>query len=119
MKEIRKEFEVKGVLYKIVFNLNVMEAIQDEYGSLTKWSDLMLGKKEGKKNTEANAKAIIFGLGEMMNEAIDIDNENLIEKKPFLNHKQVGRILTELGFNEATQKMQETIIESTKSNEKN
>ena len=70
MKEMRNEIEYKGITYNLVFNLNVMEVIQDEYGTLDKWGELTDGSKG-----EPNAKAVVFGFTAMLNEGIDIDNE--------------------------------------------
>ena len=42
-----------------------------------------------------------------------------LEKLPLFTTKQVGRILTEIGLQEATKKLNDTVIESTKSDEKN
>lgn len=114
MKEMRNEIEYKGTKYNLVFNLNVMEVIQDEYGTLEEWGKLTDGS-----NGEPNAKAVVFGFTAMLNEGIDIDNEKNGTTNPFLTHKQVGRILTEIGLREATLKMNNTVIESTKSEEKN
>ena len=36
MKEMRNEIEYKDKKYLIVFNINVMEAIQQEYGTVQK-----------------------------------------------------------------------------------
>jgi len=114
MKEMRNEIEYKGITYNLVFNLNVMEVIQDEYGTLDKWGALTDGSKG-----EPNAKAVVFGFTAMLNEGIEIDNEEKgTDIKP-LTHKQVGRILTEIGIRQATMKMNNTVIESTKSDEKN
>lgn len=114
MKEMRNEIEYKGQKYNLVFNLNVMEVIQDEYGTLDEWGKLTDGA-----TGEPNAKAVVFGFTAMLNEGIDIDNEEKQTNiKPF-THKQVGRILTEIGLREATSKMNNTVIESTKSEEKN
>lgn len=114
MKEMRNEIEYKGQKYSLVFNLNVMEVIQDEYGTLDKWGSLTDVKKG-----EPNAKAVLFGFTAMLNEGIDIDNEENGTHINFLTHKQVGRMLTEIGLREATKKMNEAVIESTKSDEKN
>ena len=108
----------KGVSYNLVFNLNVMEEIQEEYGSISEWGDLTDNEKE------PNAKAVIFGLTAMLNEGIDIDNEDNagVEgyvKKKALSLKSVGRLLTEVGLAEATSKLNKTVVESTKSDEKN
>lgn len=114
MKEMKNEIEYKGQKYSLVFNLNVMEVIQNEYKSIQEWGELTDGVKG-----EPNAKAIIFGLTEMLNEGIDIDNETREEKLPPFTKKQVGRLLTEVGFTNVTQKLNETVVESTKSEEKN
>jgi hypothetical protein len=55
----------------------------------------------------------------MINEGIDIENEeNGTDIKP-LTLKQVGRMITEIGLMNATQTLNKTVIDSTKSNEKN
>ena len=55
----------------------------------------------------------------MLNEGIDIDNEeNGTDIKPFTK-KQVGRIITEVGLANVTAEMNRTVIESSKSEEKN
>lgn len=114
MKDFNGEIQYKDRTYKLVFNLNVMEAIQEEYGSIDKWADLTDGA-----TGEPNAKAVIFGFREMLNEGIDIDNEeNGAELEPF-TLKQVGRIITEVGLLNATKTLNDTVIESTKSEEKN
>lgn len=114
MKDINGTIQYKDVEYKLVFNLNVMEKIQEEYGSLDEWGALTDGKKG-----EPNAKAIIYGFTEMLNEGIDIDNEeNNTDIKPF-TLKQVGRMITEIGLMNATEKLNQTVIDSTKSTEKN
>lgn len=115
MKEAYGKIQYKGKEYKLVFNLNVMENIQEEYGTLDKWGELT----DGSENGEPDAKAVIFGFKEMINEGIDIDNEeNGTDIKP-LTHKQVGRIISEVGMVEATQAMNETVVESTKNEGKN
>ena len=111
---MRNEIEYKGQKYNLVFNLNVMEVIQDEYGTLDEWGKLTDGS-----TGEPNAKAVVFGFTAMLNEGIDIDNEEKQTNIKPLTHKQVGRILTEIGLREATLKMNNTVIESTKSEEKN
>lgn len=114
MKDISGKIQYKDKEYKLVFNLNVMEKIQDEYGSIEKWGDLTDGK-----NGEPNAKAVIFGFTEMLNEGIDIENEeNGTDIKP-LTLKQVGRMITEIGIAKATATLNDTVVESTQSNEKN
>lgn len=112
MKEMYGEIEYKGKKYLLAFNLNVMEEIQEEYKTLDKWSELTSGE-------EPNAKAIKFGFAAMINEGIDINNENNgTDDKP-LTLRQVGRLLSEVGLEKAAEVLQETVIESTESAEKN
>ena len=114
MKDAMNTINYKDKEYKIIFNLNVMEQIQEEYGTLDKWGDLTDGV-----SGEVNVKALKFGLMCMINEGIDIQNEEEgTDIKPFTS-KQIGRMLTELGIQEMTEKVNETVIESTKSDEKN
>ena len=114
MKEISSKVEYKGRTYRIVFNLNVMEKIQEEYKTVDNWAALTDGK-----SGEVDIKALIFGITEMMNEAIDIDNEDNGKNEPFLTHKQVGRIVTEIGFAKAAEKMNDLVLESVKDDSKN
>ena len=114
MKDIESRITVNDKEYPIVFNLNVMEEIQEEYGTLDKWGNMTDGT-----DGEPNAKAVIFGFTAMINEGIDIQNDrNETNEKP-LTKKQVGRLITEYGLVAATKKMNDTVIQSTKSNEKN
>lgn len=114
MKDIESRITVNDKEYPIVFNLNVMEEIQEEYGTLDKWGNMTDGT-----DGEPNAKAVIFGFTAMINEGIDIQNDrNGTNEKP-LTKKQVGRLITEYGLIKATKKMNDTVIQSTKSNEKN
>lgn len=111
MKEISSKVEYKGREYRIVFNLNVMEAIQDEYGTLDNWGALTDGEAhEG----ETDIKALIFGLREMLNEAIEIDNEDNGTNDPLLTRKQVGRMLTAIGVGKLTEDMNKLVVDSTK-----
>ena len=116
MKEISKTLEYKGKNYKLVFNLNVMEVIQDKYGTLEKWGKLPDGpENEG----EPHAKAVIFGITAMLNEGIDIENEENGTEEKMLTNKQVGRMITEIGLQSSAQLMNGVVIDSTKSGEKN
>ena len=119
MKEMNNNLtfiEYKGKKYNIVFDMNVIETLQQKYGSFNKWTDLI---QPSKKDEECNIEALKFGFCEALNEGIDIDNEDRDEKVEFLTLKQVGRIITEVGIGTANAKLQEAVIESTKSDEKN
>jgi hypothetical protein len=116
MKEISKTLEYKDKKYKLVFNLNVMEVIQEKYGTLESWGKLTDGKEN---DGEPNAKAVIFGITAMLNEGIDIENEENDTKEKMLTKKQVGRMITEIGLQSSTQLMNDVVVDSTQSAEKN
>ena len=48
MQDITKHINYKGIDYPLVFNLNVIEKIQEKYGSYEKWGEMT----EGKENEE-------------------------------------------------------------------
>lgn len=109
--------EYNGEKYGVVFNLNVMERIQEEYGSVEAWGELT-------ESAEPNAKAIKFGFTEMINEGIDIYNEdnagkeNFTPRKPFTT-SQIGRIISNIGLEATANAISQTVVDSTKSDEKN
>lgn len=119
VEKIEKSFvDYKGEKYELVFNLNVMEEIQEAYGSVEEWGDLVEASEEPK------AKDIKFGFTVMLNEGIDIYNEEHADDedfkaRPFFTEKQVGRIISEIGLLEAAKKLNKKVIDSTKSDEKN
>lgn len=114
MKDINGEIEYKGKTYKLVFNLNVMEKIQEKFETIDKWASLTSGKEQ-----ETNVKALKYGFTEMINEGLEIEaEENGVDFVP-ITEKQVGRMLTDLGLEKMTEALQTTVVESTKSDEKN
>lgn len=118
-KKIEQSFiEYKGEKYELVFNLNVMEVIQDQYGSVEAWGELVEAQAEPK------AKDIKYGFTEMLNEGIEIYNEDHEEDEDFkprkkFTERQVGRIISEIGLADAAKTLNKTVIDSTKSDEKN
>lgn len=98
--------ETKSEKYPLVFSLNVMESIQEKYGSIDKWSRLI------QKDGEPDIKALKFFMTEAINEGIEIENEKNSEKRKSVTSKQVGRILTEAGLAGAADKIMKTISES-------
>lgn len=110
MKDYKFDFDIDGKNYALVFNLNVMEAIQSKYGSVQKWAKLT----DNKNGKESNVKALIFGFTEMINEAIEIENEEKGTDKPLLTLKQVGRLITKAGLQNSSEQLNKAIIDSVK-----
>ena len=112
MKNARVYIETEKKKIPLVFNLNVMEEIQEKYGTLEKWGEVTAGGGEPK------VKDLKAGIMTMMNEAIDIENEeNGTDEKP-LSEKQVGRILSEVGLQKVIEKIQEITVASTPTGKK-
>ena len=100
----------KGVDYDLVFNLNVMEMLQDEYGSIEKWSAMAM------ESDEPNIKVLKFGFKAMINEGIEIYNEDHPDDlKDLVDDKTVGRIITTAGFSNVTEIIANTVVSSTES----
>lgn len=110
MLEKQEYLEVGEEKYPLAVTLNVIETMQNKYGTITKWKKLMLGfieekkidKKgneviEWKENDELSAKDLKFFVMESINEGIDIENEKRNDKRPFVTDRQVGRIISEVG----------------------
>ena len=114
MKDYMSKLQFGDKEITIAFDLNVLETIQEQFGSLAEWSD-RIEPKEG----EPDIKALLLGFTEMINEGIDIDNENNHTQKPFMTQKQVGRLLTQVGLENASKKIMQVVVDSTKSDEKN
>ena len=94
--------------YPLVFNLNVMEEIQEKYGSIDAWGG-MTDNVDG-----VSVKELKFGVMAMINEGIDIDNEENGKNMPMITDKQAGRIMTEIGIEAIFEKIHELTISSTK-----
>lgn len=109
MKNTVVYIETKKRKYPLIFNLNVMEEIQEKYGSLDEWGKATQG------NGEPKIKDLKNGIMAMINEAIDIENEENGTNEPMLDARQIGRIMTEVGIAAIVEKIQEITIASTKS----
>ena len=101
--------EAQDKKYPIVFNINVMEEIQEAYGSISAWGTIV----ENKDGGEPKVKDLKVGLTIMINEAIDIENEETHGNRPFVTSKQVGRLISEVGFAEITKVIQCLTVQST------
>ena len=124
MLDTIKYLETGNEKYPLAFTLNVMELIQEKYGSIEKWSELI--QKQG----EPDIKALKFFITEAINEGLDIENERKGERggeavspngdtirptgvwRKSITSKKVGRILTEIGLNQATKAVASVITDS-------
>lgn len=103
--------ETDSEKFPLAFTLNVMEALQDEYETLSKWSELIRNQKE------PNIKALKFFITEAINEGIDIENEKLDEKRAPITSAKAGRIITEIGFQKVAKTINKMVSESVKTKE--
>ena len=103
--------ETKTEKYPMAFTLNVMEALQEKYGNLNKWVNL------AQNSEEPDIKSLKFFMTEAINEGIEIENEKHGEKRKPLTSKQVGRILTEVGFSNLTEKIEAVVSGSVQTGE--
>ncbi len=118
MKDKIGFIETKEKRYPICFNFNVMEEMQEKYGSITEWGNIV----ENGISSEPKIKELKDGLLMMINEAIDMQNDKVDDdkKEALLNDKQVGRIITEVGFQAIVNSIMSLSKESTETeDEKN
>ena len=108
MKDYTGKITLDGKDYPLIFNLNVMEQIQEEYGTVEKWGRLTDGKQG-----EVNAKALIFGLTAMYNEAVDMANDENGTHLPFITAKQMGRLISRAGLQKSAEALNNAVIEAT------
>lgn len=108
MKDTIAYIETSKRTYPLVFNLNVMEEIQEQYGSLDAWGEKTQGNKE------PNIKDLKAGVMAMINEGIEIENENNGTNEPLVDAKKVGRIMSEVGLTEITMAIQKLTVASVK-----
>lgn len=101
-----KYLETKTEKFPFIYSLNVMEAIQKEYGSMKEWSELV----EPKDGSEPSIGALLFFFKEAINEGIDIENEKNNDSRKFVNEKKVGRIISEVGMAKAGEQLKASVI---------
>ena len=104
--------ETDSEKFPLAFTLNVMESIQNEYGTLSEWSELIRNKKE------PNIKALKFFITEAINEGIEIENEKSSEKRASITSSKAGRIITEIGLKKVANTITKMITESMPHDEK-
>ncbi len=115
MLDIVKNMTINEKEYPIAFTLNVMEAIQDKYGSMKEWGDIL----QPPKNEEPKIKDIKWTFTQFINEGIDIEDEEKNEKRTLLTEKQVGRLITIVGMDKINKEMMLVTAESMKTDNPN
>ena len=108
MKNTVVYIETETKKYPLAFNLNVMEEIQEHYGSLDEWGKVTQGDGEPK------VKDLKYGVLAMLNEGIDMENETNGTNEPLLTDKKVGRIMTEVGVQNIIKAIQDITVSSVK-----
>lgn len=87
--------------YPMAFTMNVMEVIQETYGTIQSWGKLVQNAKE------PNIKALKLMVTEAINEGFDMEG-----KEDRLTSKQVGRLITKLGLKNVYKKTNTLITSS-------
>lgn len=102
----------------LAFNLNVMAELQDKYGSVQAWVELLEDDEdEPKRNGEPDMKALLGGFQIMLNEGVEIENEdNGKQLKPY-STRNVGRMITKWGQANVLASIQNAIATSTNTGE--
>ncbi|MFR1510193.1 MAG: hypothetical protein ACLSSW_06110 [Acutalibacteraceae bacterium] len=103
--------ETKTEKYPLVFTLNVMESIQEKYGTIEAWSNLI------QRDGEPDIKALKFFITEAINEGLEMEAEKTGEKRETISTKKAGRILTEIGLSGTASKIMATISDSVEMDE--
>ncbi len=121
MKDVFRHISAGGKEYPLAFNLNVIECVQDRYGSMSKFAEaLSPGVDEQGKQIEPKMHDVKFIYATCINEGIEMENDpecqyykKRDEPRKLLNEKQVGRILG--GVLEATSVIKNLVTDSNRS----
>lgn len=88
IKDKPVKLTLNGVTYDLVFNLNVMEDVFDQYESFEALNRDLISKKD-----KARIKAIKVTLKALIDDAVSFHNETHTEKLSHLSIEQIGRLL--------------------------
>lgn len=113
MLDIVKHITVGDKEYPMAYTLNVMEEIQEKFGTIEAWGNAL----QPPKGQEPKIKDLKWTFTQFINEGIDIENEEKNEKRPFVTEKQVGRLISAVGMNKVNEQLMAVTIESTKTDE--
>ena len=126
MLEKLNYIETKNKKYPIAFTFNVLEEIQNKYGSFEDWQHILDGEYKAKNEKgeevwlqgEVKIADFKYFMQIAINEGIDIYNEekaiNEDQMKP-LTSNQVGRLISEVGTKTISEVIKKVIVDSTSS----
>lgn len=106
---------IGGKEYPLAFSFNVMEQVQDTYGTMDAWTKTL----QAEQGKEIKMKDLIWTFQQFVNEGIEIENEEKNINNPLLSHKQTGRLITNADMKELVSVMKEMTIKSVKSDDPN
>lgn len=101
--------------YPLAFSFNVMEQVQDTYGTMDAWTKTL----QAEQGKEIKMKDLIWTFQQFVNEGIEIENEEKNINNPLLSHKQIGRLITNADMKELVSVMKDMTIKSVKSDDPN
>lgn len=107
-----KYIDVGDKKYPMAFTLNVMENVQEAYGSLEEWMKVL----KPDDGAEPRIKDIKWVFREFINEGIEIENEETGKDVDLLSLKQIGRIISAIGIKETVNQITGVTISSIKDN---
>lgn len=124
MLDIVKHITIGDKEYPLAYTLNVMEAIQDKYGTIEAWGNALQPEPYEEKDEEGKVVKIVkpepkisdlkWTFTQFINEGIDIENEEKGEKRPFVTEKQVGRLISAVGIDRTNRELMNVTVASTK-----
>lgn len=110
--------EISDKKYPLSFSLNVMEQVQETYGSMDEWMNTL----QAEPGKEIKMKDLIWTFQQFINEGIEIENEETNDStqiKQLLTHKQVGRLITQVDMKELVSTMRSITVKSIKKEDQN
>lgn len=97
MLEKVKIIKINGIEYPTAFTFRVMEEIQEEYGTVTKWQETMYPDNE----RYPNIKAFRWTLLQTINEGIRKLNKTKAETRGYITEVDIEELL-EISFSDVT-----------------
>ena len=113
MLDIVRHIAIGDKEYPMAYTLNVMEDIQEKFGTIEAWGNAL----QPPKGQEPKIKDLKWTFTQFINERIDIENEEKGEKRPFVSEKQVGRLISAVGINNVNKELMNVTVASTKTAE--